>query len=426
MVILLVSLVVLLLLGIPIAYAIGLSSLFFFGLHHPDLVQILPQRMFAGFNSYTLIALPLFILMGFLMNEAGITARLINFCLMFVGRFRGGLGLVNVAASMIFGGISGSSTSDTASVGSILIPEMERRGYDRQFAAGLTVASSTMGMIIPPSIPVVLYAVVAQESVGQLFLGGAIPGLMIGILQLGIVSIMARRHNFPKEEIHPKIGEIAKETVLSLHVLVMPLIIVGIVVFGIATPTESSAIGALYAAIIGVAFTRRLKLPALWRSVKQTVMISSKIMVIIALSQLYIYVLAIERIPETMTLFLVNLDLGPTGFMLVFGLIVLLIGTFIDVSPAILLLTPIFLPTAVDIGVSPVQFGIVLVSGLAVGACSPPVGNCLNVCSAISRMGIGPIFVGALPFLAANVTTMILCIVFPAIVLWLPALLMGD
>ena len=424
MTLLLLSLVVLLFLGIPIAYAIGLSSLLFFALNHPDLVQILPQRMFAGFNSYTLIALPLFILMGFLMNEAGITRRLINFCLMIVGRLRGGLALVNVAASMIFGGISGSSTSDTASVGSILIPEMERRGYSRQFAAGLTVASSTMGMIIPPSIPVVLYAVVAQESVGQLFLGGAIPGIMIGIFQFGIASFLAYRYGYPKEDFRPSPGEIAKEALVSSYVLLMPVLIVGIVVFGIATPTESSAIGVLYAAIIGLAFTRRLRLPALWRSVQKTVMISSKIMIIIALSQLYIYVLALERLPEALTAYLVSLDLGPTVFMLIFSFIVLLFGTFIDVSPAILLLTPIFLPTAVDIGVSPVHFGIVLVSGLAVGACSPPVGNCLNVCSAITHMGIGPIFIGALPFLTANVLTMILCILFPALVLWLPTLLM--
>jgi tripartite ATP-independent transporter DctM subunit len=387
-------------------------------------MRILPQRMFAGFNSYTLIALPLFILMGFLMNEAGITRRLINFCLMIVGRLRGGLALVNVAASMIFGGISGSSTSDTASVGSILIPEMERRGYSRQFAAGITVASSTMGMIIPPSIPVVLYAVVAQESVGQLFLGGAIPGIMIGIFQFGIASFLAYRYGYPKEDFRPSPGEIAKEALVSSYVLLMPVLIVGIVVFGIATPTESSAIGVLYAAIIGLAFTRRLRLPALWRSVQKTVMISSKIMIIIALSQLYIYVLALERLPEALTAYLVSLDLGPTVFMLIFGFIVLLFGTFIDVSPAILLLTPIFLPTAVDIGVSPVHFGIVLVSGLAVGACSPPVGNCLNVCSAITHMGIGPIFIGALPFLTANVLTMILCILFPALVLWLPTLLM--
>jgi tripartite ATP-independent transporter DctM subunit len=422
---LLISLVVLLVLGIPIAYAIGISSALFFGVSYPEVAQILPQRMFAGFNSYTLIALPLFILMGLLMNEAGITARLVDVCLMFVGRFRGGLGLVNVGASMIFGGISGSSTSDTASVGAILIPEMERRGYERRFAAGITVASSTMGMIIPPSIPVVLYAVVAQESVGQLFLGGAIPGLMIGVLQLGMVSIMARRHGYPREDVRPGLAEVTRKTIISSYVLLMPVVIVGIVVLGIATPTESSGIGVLYAAIIGFAFTRRLKLPAFWRCVKRTVMISSMIMIIIALSQLYIYVLALERTPEAMTRFLVGLDLGPTGFMLIFGLIVLLIGTFIDVSPAILLLTPIFLPTAVDIGVSPVHFGIVLVSGLAVGACSPPVGNCLNVCSAICRMGIGPIFVGALPFLAANVVIMVLCILFPALVLWLPSVLMG-
>jgi tripartite ATP-independent transporter DctM subunit len=425
MAVLLLSLVVLLVLGVPIAYAIGISSLLFFGLAHPEVMQILPLRMFAGFNSYTLIALPLFILMGFLMNEAGITARLINFCLLFVGRFRGGLGLVNVGASMIFGGISGSSTSDTASVGSILIPEMERRGYDRQFAAGITVASSTMGMIIPPSIPLVLFAVVAQESVGKLFLGGAIPGLMIGVFQLGVASFMARRLGYPKEEARPRPGEIIRQAASSSYVLLMPVVIVGIVVFGIATPTESSGIGALYAAIIGFAFTRRLRFPAFWRCVKQTVMISSKIMIIIAMSQLYIYALALERVPEAMTRFLVGLDLGPTGFMLVFGLIVLLIGTFIDVSPAILLLTPVFLPTAASLGVSPVHFGIVLVSGLAVGACSPPVGNCLNVCSAISRMGIGPIFIGALPFLAANVLTMTVCILFPALVLWLPSVFMG-
>ena len=422
--ILIFSLVVLLALSIPIAYSIGISSLLYFALYHPELMRILPQRMFAGFNSYTLIALPLFILMGFLMNEAGITKRLINFCLMIVGRLRGGLALVNVAASMIFGGISGSSTSDTASVGSILIPEMERRGYPRRFAAGITVASSTMGMIIPPSIPVVLYAVVAQESVGQLFLGGAIPGIMIGIFQFGIASFLAHRNNFPKEEVRPRPAEIVKEALVSSYVLLMPVLIVGIVVFGIATPTESSAIGVLYAAIIGMAFTRRLRLPALWKSVQKTVMISSKIMIIIALSQLYIYVLALERIPEALTQVMAGLDLGPVLFMLIFGFIVLLIGTFIDASPAILLLTPIFLPTAVEVGVSPVQFGIVLVSGLAVGACSPPVGNCLNVCSAISRMGIGPIFVGAMPFLAANVLVMILCILFPAIVLWLPTLLM--
>jgi tripartite ATP-independent transporter DctM subunit len=424
--ILLLSLIILLFFGIPIAYAIGISSLLYFGVYHPDLMQILPQRMFFGFNSYTLIALPLFILMGFLMNESGITARLLNFCMMFVGRLRGGLGLVNVGASMIFGGISGSSTSDTASIGSILIPEMEKRGYSKQFAAGITVASSTMGMIIPPSIPIVLYAIVAQESVGQLFLGGMIPGIMIGLFQFMITMYLARKHNYPKEDVSPPVREIAKETFFSSYVLLMPVLIVGVVVFGVATPTESSAIAVLYAAIVGFVFTRKLKWPAFQESVRQTVLVSSKIMIIIAFSQLYIFVLALEELPQALTELLAGMDLGPTGFMLIFAFIVLLFGTFIDVSPAILLLTPILLPAAVNLGISPVQFGVVLVSGLAVGACTPPVGNCLNVCSAISRMGIGKIFIGALPFLAGNVVTMVLCIVFPDLVLWLPRLFMGT
>lgn len=426
MAILLISLIVLLFFGIPIAYAIGMSSLLYFAMYHPELMQILPQRMFFGFNSYTLIALPLFILMGFLMNESGITARLLNFCMMFVGRLRGGLGLVNVGASMIFGGISGSSTSDTASIGSILIPEMEKRGYSKQFAAGITVASSTMGMIIPPSIPIVLYAIVAEESVGQLFLGGMIPGIMIGLFQFVITMVLARRRGYPKEDIRPPVKEIAKETFFSSYVLLMPVLIVGVVVFGVATPTESSAIAVLYAAMVGFAFTKKLKWAAFHEAIRQTVLVSSKIMIIIALSQLYIYVLTLENLPQELTEFLAGLNLGATGFMLIFAFIVLLFGTFIDVSPAILLLTPIFLPAATDLGVSPVHFGVVLVSGLAVGACTPPVGNCLNVCSAISRMGIGAIFMGALPFLAGNVITMGLCILFPDLVLWLPELRMGN
>ena len=200
--VLLISLLIFLVLGIPIAYSLGLSAFSYFLIYHPELLQILPQRFFAGLNLYALIALPLFIFMGLLMNQSGITARLIDFSLIFVGRLRGGLGLVNVFASMIFGGISGSSASDTASIGSVLIPEMEKRGYPKRFASGLTVASSTMGMIIPPSIPMVLYAIVAEESVGKLFLGGLIPGLMIGIFQLGITMIISIRNNYPKEEIN--------------------------------------------------------------------------------------------------------------------------------------------------------------------------------------------------------------------------------
>jgi len=191
MFILLCSLTLFLFIGIPIAYSLGLSTTMYFLIFNKDLLQVIPQILFAGMDSYTLIALPLFILMGQLMNESLITSKLIDYCLIFVGRLRGGLGLVNVTSSMLFGGISGSSVSDTASIGSILIPEMKKRGYPENFSAGLTVASSTMGMIIPPSIPMVLYAVTAQESVGRLFLGGVFPGILVGLLQLLITSYLS-------------------------------------------------------------------------------------------------------------------------------------------------------------------------------------------------------------------------------------------
>jgi len=196
---LLISLFVFLAIGIPIAFSLGLSATLYFLIFNKDLLSVLPQMLFAGMDSYTLIALPLFILMGQLMNESKITARLIDFCLLFVGKIRGGLGLVNVTSSMLFGGISGSSVSDTASIGSVLIPEMEKRGYPKEYAAGLTVASSTMGMIIPPSIPMVLYAVTAQESVGRLFLGGLFPGLLVGLLQLFITIWVSNKNSYPRE-----------------------------------------------------------------------------------------------------------------------------------------------------------------------------------------------------------------------------------
>ena len=424
MLILLASLAVLLVLGVPIAYSLGLSSFLYFIIEQPDLMSVLPQRLFSGMNNHALIALPLFILMGLVMNSSGITTRLIDLSLLLVGRFRGGLALVNVFASMIFGGISGSSTSDTASIGSILIPEMKKRGYPVAFASGITVASSTMGMIIPPSVPMVLYAITAQESVGRLFLGGLIPGLMIGVFQLFIVLVLAQKNKYPREEISMTWDNITRQIRRSAFVIVMPVFVVGSVVFGIATATEAAGLGVLYALIIGMFIVGIRSIKSLPESLRSAIITSAKIMMIIAFSQLYVWVLALERIPEQLAIYVTNLDLGPTAMLLVINVIVLAAGTFIDVSPAILLLTPVLLPAAQAAGVSGVQFGVVLVSGLAVGACTPPVGNCLNVCAAISRIGIGSIFYSAAPFLFANVLTLFLISVFPALTLWVPSLFM--
>lgn len=424
MLLLLILLLVLIAASVPIAYSLGVATLVFFLADDPQLIQVLPQRFFAGMNSYALITLPLFILMGMVMNAGLITSRLIEFSLIFVGRLRGGLGLVNVFASMLFGGISGSSASDTASIGSVLIPEMEKRGYPRAFASGITVASSTMGMIIPPSIPIVLYAVVSQESVGRLFLGGVIPGIMVGVLQLAFTLAISRRRDYPREPVAGGWRDALSQTMRSSPVLFMPFFVVGSVVFGIATATESAALGVVYALVIGFLVTRAMSLGAFRECLRSAAQTSAKIMLIIAFSQVYIWVLALERIPESIARFVVDLGLGPIATLLVIDVIILVAGTVIDVSPAILLLTPVFLPALQEAGVSPVHFGVILVSGLAVGACTPPVGNCLNVCAAISKLGIGTIFRGAAPFLAANVATMLLITLFPDLVLWLPGVLM--
>ena len=424
MAVLLISLLIFLLLGVPIAYSLGLSALCYFLAHEPGLMVVMPQQLMAGMDSYALIALPLFIFMGQLMNASGITGRLIDYCMLIVGRFRGGLGLVNISSSMLFGGISGSSTSDTASIGSILIPEMKQRGYPNQFATGLTVASSTMGMIIPPSIPMVLYAITAQESVGKLFLGGVIPGLMVGVFQIVFTLWISTKRNYPKENTNFKLSIFLKETFQSSYILLLPIFVVGTVVLGIATATESAGLGVFYAIAIGCILTRKLTLEKFINALRYSILTSAKIMIIIAFSKLFIWILAYERLPDDLAYSVESFDLSLFWLMLLMIVIILLAGTFIDVSPAILLLTPIFLPIIISADGSPILFGVVLVIGLAVGACTPPVGNCLNVCSAVSGLRIGIIFRGALPFLAANVLTLLLIVLFPSLVLWLPSLLM--
>ena len=424
MIVLLFSLFAFLAIGVPIAFSLGLSTTLYFIIFNKDLLQVVPQMLFAGMDSYTLIALPLFILMGQLMNESRITSRLIDYCLIFIGNIRGGLGIVNVISSMLFGGISGSSVSDTASIGSILIPEMKKRGYPEDYAAGLTVASSTMGMIIPPSIPMVLYAVTAQESVGRLFLGGVFPGIMVGVFQLLITIVISNKNSFPRENKTVSFDTILKMTVKNSYILFMPFFVVGSVILGVATPTESAALGVFYALIIGLFLIKRLTLKRIVKALKSAVLTSAKIMIIIAFSKIFIWVLAFERVPDELSETISSLGLNSTSMLLLFVVIILISGTFIDVSPAILLFTPVFLPSIIQLGVSPILFGVVLVIGLAVGACTPPVGNCLNVCAIITGLSIGKIFKGAAPFLIANIVTLIIIVLFPNIVTWLPEAIM--
>ncbi|WP_298921125.1 TRAP transporter large permease [uncultured Roseobacter sp.] len=426
MFILLGSLFIFLLIGVPVAYALGLASVAYFMLESPAAVGFVVQRFFAGINNYPLVSLPFFILMGLVMNTGGITRRLLDLSMFFVGRFKGGLGHVNVVASMIFGGISGSSASDTASIGAVLIPEMEMRGYPIEVAAGITVASSTMGMIIPPSVPMIIYAIAAEESIGQLFLGGIIPGIMVGLTQMLVIAYLAHRRGYPTEFIPFTLKAAWKELINALPVLVMPIMIVGSVVFGFVTPTETAGSAVVYGLIIGFFLVGLSVIRELPAAMRQAIIMSAKIMMIIAFSQVFITVLALERVPNQISDFISGFGLEPTGFILLTALLILLAGTFIDVSPAILLLTPVLLPVAQKMGISGVHFGVVMISGLAVGACTPPVGNCLNVCAAITRLPIGRIFLGATPFLMANVVVLFLICVFPQLVLWIPGMMFGH
>jgi tripartite ATP-independent transporter DctM subunit len=424
MIALLGSLAVLTIMGVPVAYALGLSGLLYFLLHHPELMLVIPQRVYSGMDTELMIALPLFMLMGAMMNQGGLTGRLIDFSMLFVGRLRGGLGMVCVMASMIFGGISGSSVADAASIGAVMIPEMERRGYSREFAAGITVAASTMGMIIPPSIPMVIYAFVASESVGRLFLAGAIPGILIGLVQMSINAVVSARRRHPVEEVHLNTREVIGRLHKGVLPLLMPVFVVGSVVIGLTTATEAAGVGVLYAFGVGTLIYQGLRLRHVPPMLRDATLASANVMIITAFSGLYTWILALERVPDQVAAFLLGMQLPLWAILLALDAIILLVGFFVDVAPAIILITPVFMPALKALGVSPIQFGAILIVGMAIGLVTPPVGMCLNVASTITKLDIVTIFKASIPFLIANVIILLLVTFVPALSLWLPSLLL--
>lgn len=422
MTILLITLLLCIIIGVPIGFALGISGSLYFFIYQPELIGILPERIFSGMDSFLLLSLPLFILMGLFMNEGNLTKKMINFLMVFVGRIRGGLGVVNVLTSMIFGGISGSSVSDTASVGAILIPEMEENGYSKEFAAGVTVASSTMGMIIPPSIPMLIYAAISQQSVGKLFIGGMIPGILIGFFMMFITIFLSKVYDIPKKET----TFTRKESLLLLKdgvlAIIMPVVVVGSILLGIATATEAAGIGAFYALVIGLFVYRTLTLKKIVPILKKTVLMSASCMIVIAFSKMFIWILALENVPQMLLSFILDLNV-PTAVILIFvDLIILFIGMFIDVSPAIMLITPVFLPALQVLGIDPIHFGAILITGLAIGLVTPPVGMCLNVASSITNLGITRIFKASTPFILANLITLLIVTFIPQVSLFLPSL----
>jgi tripartite ATP-independent transporter DctM subunit len=424
MLILLGGLAVFTVTGLPIAYGLGLSAVLYFVTYHPELLLVIPQRIYSGLDSELMLALPLYVLMGAMMNQGGLTARLIDFSLLLVGRLRGGLGMVCVVSSMIISGISGSSVADAASIGSVLIPEMERRGYSREYAAGITVAATTNGMIIPPSIPMVIFAFMATESVGKLFLSTAVPGLILGLVQMGINGIIARKRHYPVEDIQFTVPAVVSRLRNGVLPLLMPVFVIGAVVIGLTTATEAAGVGVLYAFLVGTLFYHELKPRHIAPMLRESIMSSSNVMIVTAFSGLYTWILALEKAPDRVAAFVLGLDLPLWVILLVLDAIILAVGFFVDVAPAIILLTPVFMPALKALGVSPIQFGAILIVGMAVGLVTPPVGMCLNVVSTMTRLDIVTIFRSSIPFLIADVIVLLLVTFVPAVSLWLPAFVM--
>jgi tripartite ATP-independent transporter DctM subunit len=424
MLILLGSFLIFVVTGLPIAYGLGLSALIYFVAYHPELILVIPQRFYAGLDSELMLALPLYVLMGAMMNVGGLTTRLIDFSLLLVGRLRGGLGMVCVMSSMIISGISGSSVADAASIGSVLIPEMEKRGYSREYAAGITVAATTNGMIIPPSIPIVIYAFMATESVGKLFLAAAIPGLILGLVQMAINGVISAKRRYPVEEIRFTVAEVSSRLQKGVLPLLMPIFVIGAVVVGLTTATEAAGVGVLYAFLVGTLFYHGLKLRHIPPMLQESIMSSANVMIVTAFSGLYTWILALEQVPDLVAALVLGLDVPVWVILLALDIIILAVGFFVDVAPAIILLTPVFLPALKSLGVSSIQFGTILIVGMAVGLVTPPVGMCLNVVSTMTKLDIVTIFRASIPFLIADVIVLLLVTFVPALSLWLPALLM--
>ena len=417
---LLLGLIVFAAIGVPLAFAIGASCMTYMSISTPMFLSMIPQRVWNGVYSELMIAMPLFMLAGELMNVGGITNRIINFCMAILKPIRGGLGEVNIVASMIFGGISGSSVADTSALGSILIPAMEKKGYPSDASAGITVASSTMGMIIPPSTPMVVYSMVSGGSVGALFMAGAVPGILIGLTQLVLVYIISARRGWHPAREKFDAGQFWKAVLAGIPALLMPLFIIVCVSGGVCTASESAGVAVLYSVIVGFFIYRELHWSDIWTALKKTLISSSSIMIIIGFTQIFTWMLTMGNVPQIVANFFLSLNMPNWGVALVFDVLILIIGTFIDVSPAILLLTPIMLPVMNSYGFSTLQFGAMMITGLAIGLVTPPVGMCLNACNKINRMPIIDIFKGALPYVICNVIVLISISVFPALTTALP------
>ena len=416
-----VILIVGLLAGVPIAIAIMAALLAFMGTGEaPYALRIVATEMFKGLNSFPLLAIPLFILAGEVMNESGITGRIIAFANVIVGRMRAGLALVNIWASVIFAGLSGSAVADTSAIGRVFIPEMEKHGYDRSFAAALTAASSVIGPIIPPSIPVIIYAlIVSGVSVPALFMAGVIPGLLLALFLSAYVMLTVK---VGPAQVDSDIIPQSNRTALLAGILplMMPVLVVGSILMGIVTPTEAASFAVAYALFLGVVIYRNIALSALPRIFSAAMKDSSVILIIIAAVSAANWLLTYNRVPNMLTDWVLSNVDSKTAFLFAVILLFLFVGLSLEGIAAMLVLVPILHPIAVSMGVDPVHFGILVIFNLMIGLITPPLGLCLFVAEGIAGVGMARLTRSILPFFLVEVLVLLILTFVPQTVIWLP------
>ena len=406
--------------GAPVAFAILLASFVYLAVGGGGIGIAGKVLMDGLYSSFILLAVPLFIVAANIMNAGTISDRLLRFCVGLVGRFKGGLGHVNVVASLIFSGMSGSAVADAAGIGKIIIEMMTKSGhYTRGYAAAITAASATIGPIIPPSIPMVLYALVSNTSIGFLFLGGIVPGFLMGAVLMTMNYVISRRRGFLTEDAVP-IRELPALTVNAFPALLMPAILLYGIYGGVTTPTEAAAVAAFYALILAVVFYRALSLGALYRILVESARSSAAVGLVIGGALILNFIVASENIPGMMANALVGLDVSPLVFLIGVNILILLLGCVLDATTLILVIIPLFLPTCRELGIDLVHFGVVAVVNCMIGLITPPYGILLFVINAVTRIPLGEIIREVIPFLMVLIAALIALILQPDLVLFLP------
>jgi C4-dicarboxylate transporter, DctM subunit len=419
-----ISLFVFLLIGVPVAIALGASALvtIYFTTTLP--LTIMTQKAFTALDSFPLLAIPFFMLAGVVMGKGGVSKRLLTLATMLVGWMVGGLAMVTVVTCMFFAAISGSGPATVAAIGSFMIPSMREKKYDEGFAAAVTAAAGSIGVIIPPSIPFVMYGVIGGVSVGGMFLAGIIPGIIIGLGLMGVSYFIAKKNNYkPETTVNYSFKEVLKALWDAKWALMIPVIILGGIYGGVFSPTEAAVVACVYGIIIGLFVHKEMTLKDIYDCIRESVVINATTMIIVGLSISFAYIMTLEQIPNTIAGFITELSSNPIVILLVINILLLIVGMFIDTISALVVLTPILLPIVTAVGVEPIHFGVILVANLAIGFITPPLGVNLFVASSISGIKLEKIVMAIMPFLLSMIITLLLITYIPALSMWLPTFL---